>query len=313
MKNDKEKTSLLTRLIDCWIYLSDNDQAVFVEAIEQLVVNGELMKITVQTLREAVDKLQSLSECSKIHGLLLVNNKFLGLYSSQHAKDLAANDILYSMILTEVTKNLEDDLHSYEVLLSGNELTPRCVPHVIHIQPIYENINLLFFIETGNPAVAGNLYDSFSFLHNMQLVQIQRNPEALKPVFVSLDTAIKRLCDSLKKTKINSLRAATDDLSKTWDFMRKKYQEFLKNQCGESLLRAESLTGGLLETLKELLSLTKTDKRLSDISGKYSKVVSKIVVEKLSDFDDFLKVKAMKNFTLGSYPFSCKLFKFFAP
>lgn len=72
---------MITHLIDCWNNLKNTDQGMFVEAIEQLTINSNLTASTVQGLREAVDKMQYLTECTKIHGLLLVQNKFLGLYS----------------------------------------------------------------------------------------------------------------------------------------------------------------------------------------------------------------------------------------
>lgn len=51
------------------------------EAVEQLVVNPDLSSTVIQTLRESVDKLTALTESSKIHAMILVQNKFLALYS----------------------------------------------------------------------------------------------------------------------------------------------------------------------------------------------------------------------------------------
>lgn len=81
LKSNVNKSSLITHLIDCWNNLKNNDQGMFVEAIEQLILNPDLTSSTVQALHEAVDKMHHLTDCTRIHGLLLVQNKFLGLYS----------------------------------------------------------------------------------------------------------------------------------------------------------------------------------------------------------------------------------------
>lgn len=73
----------MTSLIDNWMYLQNNDQAVFVEAVEQLLVNSDISSKVIQTLQESALKLQTLTQCTKVHLLLFVQNKFLGLYSRQ--------------------------------------------------------------------------------------------------------------------------------------------------------------------------------------------------------------------------------------
>lgn len=68
-------------MIDSWTYLYHNDQAIFVEAVEQLIVNADLSSTIIQSLRDSVDRLSASTEQSKIHGLVLVQSKFLALYS----------------------------------------------------------------------------------------------------------------------------------------------------------------------------------------------------------------------------------------
>lgn len=81
LKAKQDRSDLASKLIDSWSYLNDNDQAIFVEAVEQLVVNPDLSSETIKSLRETVDKLNPLIECNKIHALVLVQNRFLSLYS----------------------------------------------------------------------------------------------------------------------------------------------------------------------------------------------------------------------------------------
>lgn len=81
MKINREKWKLANQLTDNWIYLQENNQSVLVEAVEQLIVNSELGGVTIQALKESVDKLAPQVECNKIHAMILVQNKLLSLYS----------------------------------------------------------------------------------------------------------------------------------------------------------------------------------------------------------------------------------------
>lgn len=268
--------------------------------------------------------------------MLLNIDLFLFFYHSQNAKSLSATDIMFSILLSESIKtpdakseaetdseeefyspsttpeeniqntepkSHENFIYSYQTLLTGSDFIPKCIPHILHICPITDGINLLLFIEIGNLNVSTNLYDSFLCLQAMQSVQIQRDVETLRPIFDNLDIAIKKLCDALKKIKSSVIEAVLKQLNKQWEFMRKKYQEFIKMQSAEALLRAESMTIGLLDLFKEVLMLTAYDEDLMKSSQSAANESSKIVMEKLSTFEEFLKVKAMTNFSLGSYPF----------
>lgn len=195
------------------------------------------------------------------------------------------------------------DIFSHHVLLTGKDSSSKCVPHIIHICTISEGVQLIYMLETGNAAVSSSLYEAFLHLHVIQNVQMQRDVDTLKPAFENLDLAVKKLCDSLKKVKNNAIDGSYRQLLKRWDFIRKKYLDYFKNSVDESLLRAETATLNLLENLKELLSLTAFDKAVIKPTQKHVQNVANIVTEKLSNFNNFLKVKAIRNFSLGSYPF----------
>ncbi|KAJ3653165.1 hypothetical protein Zmor_012429 [Zophobas morio] len=300
----KEKNSLATRLIDSWVYLQSNDQAVFVEAVEQLVVNSDVSSVTLQILRKSVDKLVTMTDCSKIHAMVLVNNKFLSLFSSQNAKELSASDILFSTILSHSSNpkfaESENPLDSLQILLAGSDQTPSCLSHVVHIIPICEGINLLYLLEVGNVAISSGLYEVFHHLHAMQFVQIQRDVETLRPAFENLDLAMKRLNDALKRNKSGASENCAKQLIKKWDIIRRKYLDFIKTNSDEALLRAETLALGFLENLKQLLSLTSIDEKIISLSQKQTLEVAKMVSDKLNTYNEFLKVKSIRNFTLGS-------------
>lgn len=75
------KSTLYTRLINQWLLLRNRDQAVFVEGIEQLIINNDISATCLQSLKESIVKLSVHPECSKMHALLFVDNKCLSLYS----------------------------------------------------------------------------------------------------------------------------------------------------------------------------------------------------------------------------------------
>jgi len=81
LKKNKSYALLLSRLLDTWMQLQDSDQAFLVEAIEQLMVNVDLTATSLKALQDAVEKLKTVTEFSRIHAMLLVENKFLSLYS----------------------------------------------------------------------------------------------------------------------------------------------------------------------------------------------------------------------------------------
>lgn len=69
------------------------------ETIEQLSINTDLGVSILKVLHDACDKLKAQSEFSNVHILILVEQKFLSLYSSKNAHDLYASDILLMMLM----------------------------------------------------------------------------------------------------------------------------------------------------------------------------------------------------------------------
>lgn len=250
-------------------------------------------------------------------------------FLSHHASPLSATDILFCTILSEShNKNViqpqetesdsDEEFHSpsaspepettdktfcHQIMLAGSEYIPKCQSHAIYIFPVTEGINIIYIIETGNPTVAASLYESFLYLHIIQTVQIQRDVETLRPAFESFDAAVKKLCEGLKKLKNSTIEQCYKQLLKKWEFTRKKYVEFIKNGSEEALLRAETSVISFLDNLKEILNLTSFDKSFLFANQGHVEEVALVMKDKLGCFNDFLKVKAIKNFSLGSYPF----------
>lgn len=81
LKTVKSKSSLVKRLLDTWGTLVEDDQAVLLEALEQLSVSNDLSSTAIKALKEATDKIKSKLDQSRSHALLFVENKFLALFS----------------------------------------------------------------------------------------------------------------------------------------------------------------------------------------------------------------------------------------
>lgn len=195
------------------------------------------------------------------------------------------------------------DFSTYQILLSGPDCQPKCLPYIVHIISLFESVSLLYVLETGNSNVSSSIYETFCHLHTMQQVQIQRDKETLQMAFENLDIAVRRLNDSLKKTKNDSIEHCFKQLIKKWEVIKKKYQEYLKSGSDDSLLKAETLSLGFLENLKGLFNLTINNQTIMKSSEQNVRDIALIVKDKLESFETFLRTKNVKNFSLGSYPF----------
>lgn len=340
LKTNLSRSNLLSTLLDTWFHLRETDQAVLVEAVEKLLVNTDLSVATLKALQDAVNKLQQQTEFSKIHGLILVKNKFVSLYSSRNAQDLIPADILFFGLLAEslsakqnvskklnVEKNLLNDLcfslfnsnsdilsfngaqshrkFDYEHIINGMHsylvLLTGNHPYVVHIGDLGEDVYLFLLFECGNSAVSLGLNDAFLALNALQNMQLQKDVDGVRQAFDFLDSGMKKLLDGLKKLKnCKAVEMCQKNLSSKWTFLRKKYIEFLKNFDSDCISQIESNTTRFLDCLKQLLELTCLDETVL-LEGR--SVVESCYIgvrSRLKDFSEFLQVKALRNFTLSS-------------
>lgn len=120
---------MVSHLLDAWSDLRGSEQNMLTEAVEQLSVNADLASATLRVLSDAADKLKAQSEFSNVHVLILVEHKFLSLFSSKNAQDLLASDILLMILLCYVANKLrngeydvsEKDTKDDYVLMSRTE------------------------------------------------------------------------------------------------------------------------------------------------------------------------------------------------
>ncbi|KAJ8985699.1 hypothetical protein NQ317_014348 [Molorchus minor] len=113
LKAKKERFELATKLIDSWSYLNTTDQATCIETVEQLIVNADLSTATIKALKESIEKLAPQIDCNRIHALVLVQNKFLSLYSSQNAKELSSADVLFLYDSQQQYNHERNQAHGY--------------------------------------------------------------------------------------------------------------------------------------------------------------------------------------------------------
>ena len=99
---------MVSLLLDAWSELRATEQNILTEAVEQLSVNTDLASATLKVLSDAADKLKAQSEFSNVHVLVLVEHKFLSLFSSKNAQDLLASDILLMILLCHVANKNKD-------------------------------------------------------------------------------------------------------------------------------------------------------------------------------------------------------------
>ncbi|RLU22457.1 hypothetical protein DMN91_004735 [Ooceraea biroi] len=207
---------------------------------------------------------------------------------------------------SSVNENLssltDEDLYSQLLLLGCQH---NYTANTVHIFELSDSINLITIVEATNLSTSSGLCDSFHYLDVINNLQFQRAFDELKPAFENLDGAIKKVLEGIRKNRSNvgnDVDMCQKRLQTKWDFVRKKYNDLLRSRDPEVILQIEANTTGFVETLKELLRLTCFDRNFLKQGIDVLTTVGRLVRQKLNDFSDFLKVKALKNFTLGSYP-----------
>lgn len=105
LKFVNSKSGLVKRLLNTWGTLIQDDQAVLLEALEQLSVSNDLSAVAIKALKDSTDKIKAKLDQSRSHALLFVENKFLALFSSRAARELSAGDLLFLSLLAECTRS----------------------------------------------------------------------------------------------------------------------------------------------------------------------------------------------------------------
>jgi len=106
---DKRKKAWenLDKWLSAWCALCEQEQMYLVEALERLHVNHQLNSVSLNLLGDVLSKS---NKDSTMHALLLVNNKLLGLYSSERALELRSSDILLLIVLLKKNFGYIDEI-----------------------------------------------------------------------------------------------------------------------------------------------------------------------------------------------------------
>lgn len=151
---------------------------------------------------------------------------------------------------------IHDAVDSHLVFLQGNINGPHagCIPYIVHIYHMENDVTLLILLEYGSLAVSSGLFDVFFAVHKIRILQMQNDMDNLRPAYENLDHYIKQSLDALKRAKYNNVDIETSikKYSSKWDLLRKKYLELFKNSDRDLILAIESNIPSLIETLKEL-------------------------------------------------------------
>lgn len=116
---------LVSSILDTWSQLVESEQSFLTEAVEQLSVNADLASATLKVLTDAADKLKTQSEFSNFHVLVLVEQKFLSLFSSKNAQDLNGSDILMMILMCYVSNGKgraesKEEIEERDIILCQN-------------------------------------------------------------------------------------------------------------------------------------------------------------------------------------------------
>lgn len=104
----KQTWQMLNEWLVTWQTLCQQEQMYLVESLERLHVNQELNSVSLNLLGEVLAR--SNKDGNTMHTLLLVNNKLLGLYSSERSIELRSSDILLLIVLMKKRFRYMDEL-----------------------------------------------------------------------------------------------------------------------------------------------------------------------------------------------------------
>lgn len=165
---------------------------------------------------------------------------------------------IYCQKAVSANQNAEPDrkVDTHLVFLQGNVNGTHagCIPHIVHICHMKNDVTLIILLEYGSLAVSSGLFDVFFAVHKIRILQMQNDMDNLRPAYDNLDHYIKQSLDALKKVKYNNvdIEAAIKKYSSKWDLLRRKYLELFKNSDRDLILTIESNIPSLVEALKNL-------------------------------------------------------------
>ncbi|KAJ6617133.1 Hermansky-Pudlak syndrome 1 protein like [Pseudolycoriella hygida] len=300
LKTMPHKSEMLTNLLSTWDRLYESEQAVLMEAVENLLVNLGLKSMAQKTLEIATENLKQDPHSQRSHACLFVGNKFLAMFSSKQAQQLSPSDILFITIFFQSLEALEKKIQTNLLFLQGNVngSYAGCIPYIVHVSQLDNDIILVLLIEYGNLQVSSGLYDVFFSMHKTRILQMQNDVDSLRPAFDKLETNVKHTIEALKKAKFNNadIDNCTKKFISRWDVLKKKYVELFKSCDKDLVVTIESNLPGFVESLKELFRITCIECSNRDHGVQRVSEISSMVEARLLEFGEFFLIWSMVDF-----------------
>ncbi|KAI5705655.1 hypothetical protein M8J75_000631 [Diaphorina citri] len=242
-------------------------------------------------------------------------------YSDPESKTTTSEEEFYSLEASPTVKRKHppdmtaspSQFNKDQTFSSVLLLTPRFLPHAVHISFLAPHIPLFTVLEVDNDYATESLCSSFYFTYCIQVLLHREDKKKVKTTFQTLDDAMKCLFEILKR-KRGSVKSApshlTKQLSHKWDNIKKCFSEFSKHDSDEHLVRIESNLKPFVDQLRSLTRFLCLDQSVLILLETPGKKSTQLVYHQLKNFIDFLCIKAFKNFDLSSYPLSTTLLLF---
>ncbi|KAL1461697.1 hypothetical protein WDU94_013569, partial [Cyamophila willieti] len=269
--------------------------------------NVDLSAADIITLSIIATSLQSSSKSSSTSSS---SGGQCGEYSEHESKTTTSEEEFYSLEASPtVRRKNQQRSHSPPIFNKDQTfssvllLTPRFLPHAVHISFLAPHIPLFTVLEVDNDYATESLCSSFYFTYCIQVLIHREDKKKVKATFQTLDDAMKCLFEILKR-KRGIVKSApshlTKQLSHKWDNIKKCFTEFVKYDSEDHLVRIESNLKPFVDQLRSLTRFLCLDQSVIILLETPGKKSTQIVNHHLSNFFDFLVVKALKNFDLSS-------------
>lgn len=234
-----------------------------IEGVEHLLLNHEVKRAAQKSLEQAIEHLKRDPYSQRSHAVLFARDKLIALCSSRQAQEMSVSDLIFLQLLSQQSAPADKSspLHvdTHLVFLQGNQsgTYAGCIPVIMHVVRIDDDVTLIVLIEYGNLAVASGLFDIFFAMHKVRILQMQNDMDNLSAAYENLDHYIKQTIDAMKKVKYNSheIDASLKRFINKWDLLRRKYSELFKNSEKDLILSIESNIPGMVEALKNLFKV----------------------------------------------------------
>ncbi|XP_052741034.1 BLOC-3 complex member HPS1 [Bicyclus anynana] len=238
------------------------------------------------------------------HILLFVGDKMLALYSSRGCEDLMPPDLILLSVQCVAAQEYwremrENDSTSENVhlpwlsqensaivhLCGGGSGSP-CAPHSLHLAELAPRVVFAVLIDMELREVGIAVHMSSQILSNLRRLLLQRNLEVLPNTLDSLEATLKKTTEALRKNKGNSTLCAR---------ITTKMIELRKSCTTTTPLTPETTATALHTALDAVIDHLKPD-----IPSLKLEHPVKEVRALLAPYIDFLRVKAMRYFSLES-------------